>query len=335
MTNTNGNFKKVTFVGTGAFGTAIAQSIINNCEQIILYGIDQGEIEDINSNHQNSKYYDNKLSKKIIATSDSHYAFIDADVIFFALPSPLIEKTLKDIIIPNMNQPAYFINLSKGFDYYNKKLLNHLIELVVPNELNLGVLKLSGPSFAVEVINQEFTSFCLACKDIEIAKKMSKLFISDNFKIMIDDDIKGIEIVSILKNSYALILGIASGLGYKSNTISYLFTQVYEEMTILLKLLNNNNDGAMHSVAGLGDLYLTGSSPKSRNFATGQNIGINDKINDKIISKYATVEGIKSIEIINNLKNKHNLKLELFDVLNNIISLKQKPSATVKKYLMI
>ncbi len=326
------NNKKITIVGTGAFGTAIAQNLVLINKEVILYGIDQKEIIDINKNHRNSKYFSKHLSKKIKATDDPIIAFKDSEIIIMGLPSHVMEPVLRKVIIPQMNKKAYFINLSKGFDYLNDRLLHKLIKDTVPEEFFIDVLKLSGPSFAIDLVYKQPTQFVLACQNIEVADLLANIFRSKNVKVLPHNDIVGTELVSIVKNPYAVLLGIVAGLGYKENAQALIFTQVLKEITMLMKIFNKNKTDIIYTPAGIGDLYLTGSSKKSRNYSTGFRIGSANKVTKKILSTFTTVEGLRSIEVIRKANLDQSYDPELFALLYEIVINKQQPSKIIGNY---
>ncbi len=324
---------KTVIIGTGAFGTAMANAIVENTEKIFIYGIDQAEIKDINKNHKNSKYFGSKkINSSIVATNDKSI-FNDTDVIIIATPSDVVRSSLSNDVLPNMTQPAYFVNLSKGFDYLNEKTLAEVIEDVIPEEKRFGVLKLSGPSFASEVIKGEPTAFVLAARDKEVADKIAPLFRTNQFSIETSNQLLAVEAISIVKNSLAILMGVVEGLGYKKNTQALFFTDALNEMKTCLRVFGAEPEFAL-TAAGVGDLFLTGSSKKSRNYATGYAIGKADKVSKKILSTFKTVEGLRSIEIILKLADKHNIELKLFNLLYNLTYNNKKPSETVDEYLI-
>ncbi len=327
--------KKIVIVGSGAFGTAIAESLVRDKtkkNKIVLFGINSKEINDINKNHRNSKYFSIKLSAKLHATTNSKKAFNDADIILLAVPSMAIRTSLKESIIPNLNKPAYFINLSKGFDYLNVDILSNVIKKTVPEKFNNGVLKLAGASFATEVINKQPTSFVLAADNKSISEEIYSDLSNSTMKIIPMDSLDAIEWISIIKNPLALLQGIVAGLEYQVNTRSIFFAQAANEMKRLLQFLNLN-ENVIFSPAGIGDLYLTGSSRKSRNYATGFAIGKADRVTKKILQRFTTVEGLRSIEILLRLSRRNKLDLKSIEILYSITYDKNPPSKVIQNYL--
>lgn len=327
--------KKIVIVGSGAFGTAIAESLVRDetkNNKIILFGINKKEISDINKHNKNSKYYSLKLSPKLYATWKAEEAFNDADIILLAVPSVAIHPSVNETIVPNLTKKAYFVNLAKGFDYVDQVTLDKTLINSIPAEWSLGVLKLAGASFASEVIEKEPTSFVLASDDMKISKEVAKHLSNKTMKLVPSKSLEAVEWLSIIKNPLALLQGIVSGLGYKVNTRSLFFTQALNEMRKLLKFLELD-ETVIFSPAGIGDMYLTGSSRKSRNYATGFELGKHDKVTKKSLSKFATVEGIRSIEVLLRISRKNKLNLKSIELLYNIIYKNEKPSLAIEKYL--
>ena len=323
----NDNYK-ITIIGSGAFGTAIANSLIIKNKDVLIYGISESEINDINTNHKNSKYYNNKLNSNLKATLDKKEAFKDRDIFFFAIPSSTFSSVLKNDLIPNLTKHAYFVNLSKGFDYSGKRVLSDLISEIIPSKFNLGVLKLSGPSFASELVAKTPTVLNLACKNHKTAKRLAPHFETDFIRVISTNNILAVETLSIIKNSLAILMGISNGLKLGDNMVAFLFFEIIEESIFLLENMGSKAKDII-SPAGIGDLFLTSTSIKSRNYSVGFEIGKTDKVTTEIIEKFKTVEGINSIKIINELIESYNLKSRLFKMLYNIVCNKELPSKVI------
>src|ERR1051325_3881558 len=283
-----------TIIGSGAFGTAVANFLVDN-NNVIIYGIDKKEIDDIKINHKNTKYFGSiKLKNKIEATNNIKEALKEADAILLAIPSHIFKIVLKEKILPNMKKSAYFINLAKGFDYKEIKFLNQIIDETIPKNLN-------------------------------------KYFETNYINIIISNEIYGVEILSVIKNPLSILLGIVQGLGYKMNSRAYIFSEALEEMKKIVNLYKLN-ENIIFLPAGVGDLYLTGNSKKSRNFSVGYKIGKNDKVNKKILNSFTTIEGLRSIEIIFLLAKKNGIDLKLFNLLYNITYKNTSPSKAMDEF---
>lgn len=321
---------KIVIFGSGAFGTAMAQLLSKRNDNIFIYGINKEEIDDIKNNHQNSKYFKNKLSPFIKATTDLKEGLKDAKIIMIAIPSFAVKNLLKDIV-KNLNNPVYIINLSKGYDLEKNESISTLVFENIPSKLNLDVVKLSGPSYAKEVINNAPTIFNFASLKEDTFKKLKKYFDIEKIKIVYTNELEGVELLSVFKNIYAIALGINKGLGYQKNAEALLFYQILEEMKLVLKIMKIK-ESLVYEVSGLWDLYLTGTSRESRNFNTGYLIGENNKVDEDIFSTKKTTEGIISLKAMKNFLAKNNIHLIVFDLLYKIIYEKNNPRKVFENF---
>ena len=330
------NYKyKIVVVGSGAFGTAIAESLIRAPKlqnQIVLFGINEKEVYDINKNHKNSKFYSLKLSPKLYATTDPKIAFDNVDIVMLAIPSSAVKNSLEKTIIPNINKPSYFINLSKGFDFLNNDIISNVIKTSVPKELNLGTMKLAGASYATELIHKQPTWFVLAADDIKTSEKIYRDLSNPTMKITPMGELDAVEWLSIIKNPMAILHGVIAGLGFGVNTKALFFTQSINETRRILKFLGQN-DTVIFNSAGIGDFFLTGTSRKSRNYSTGYAVGKADRVTKKVLQIFTTTEGLRSIEILLVFSMQNRLNLTIIELLYEITYNKQQPSKVIQKYL--
>jgi glycerol-3-phosphate dehydrogenase (NAD(P)+) len=322
---------KITVLGTGAFGTAIANEVVKNVKFTQIYGIDQKEIDDINENHKNSKYFSSaKLQSNLIATNNPS-DFIDTDVFIIGLPSQVIPSVIEETVVPNMTKPAYFINLSKGIDYINLETIAKTIKKIVPKELNLGNLKLAGGSFADDIVAGQPTLFTLAANNLEIAVKLKEVFITNVIRVEPSSKLEETEMLSAIKNPLAIFLGIIKGLGYQDNAISAAFYQSVKTMKQIMSAMDLDPSTVI-SPAGIEDLYLTGSSMKSRNYSVGYAIGKHNKVNKKVLTKFQTIEGLRVLEKLLTLLKQNNIRSDILLVVYNITYKNEVPSKTVERY---
>lgn len=324
---------KVTILGSGAYGTAIAHALsFNNDLDIVLYGISKKEINDINKKHINSTYSNVKLKNNISATLDIKEAIMDSQFIMIALPTKVVQKTLIEYVIPNLENSVYFINLSKGFDYVTVKSITETLEDIVPKKFVKGISKVSGPSFAKEMMLNENTSLVIASKNDAVNEVVSDLFYKSNF-IHIEKslDLQGVEYASIYKNVLSILLGIADGLGLGKNSTAILFVNSLREIEELGKFINIS-ESTIRGYAGLGDLFLTGTSTKSRNYSLGYKIGKENGISKNLLKTLSTVEGVQSPVFLEGIAKNNKIILPLNSIIYDIIHLKKDPKKRIEQY---
>ena len=180
------------------------------------------------------------------------------------------------------------------------------------------ILVLSGPNLAEEVSENFSTASVLAGEDLEEAKILSNFFNNKTFKIFLSSDKKGVELAGALKNIYAISAGLSDGLGSKSNTKAMLLTRSLSEMTELFIKLDAN-PATLLGLAGVGDLFATSSSSKSRNYSLGYYLGKNMSPKEALSEIGQVVEGINTLKTVFNKKNELNLTMPIVDILYQIV----------------
>ena len=307
-------------LGGGAFGTAIANELSVNIENnVVLFSRSQQKVDEINTFHTNKSCFPNKHLTKFLSASSDKYKIKKADVIFIALPSNVIIENLL-ILKPYFKEDALFVNLSKG-------LFAEGVTVVESMQNNLGftnVVTLKGPSFAVEVVEHSDTLLTLGYStslQYDIIKKIIK---DTSLHIDFTNDIRGVEILSVLKNIYALVLGVVDAKYNSPNTRFMILTKAFSEYRILLKSLGGLED-TLFLACGFGDFCLTSLNDLSRNRTLGLLIGKGFFTAD-YKSNSVILEGLNSIEMFNNLVIDNNMKdkLPLFNKVHSFFANQEK-----------
>ena len=302
----NENYK-VTVIGSGTWGTALANHLaINNCD-VYLNSIEQDVINEINQKNSNSKYFPNlKLHKNIQAGSELKN---DSDFVFIVVPSIVIKDVFEKISKNNFKKTCGFVICSKGFEGKTLSLLSDSFERITKNK-NCAVL--SGPNFAVEVAREVPSVTTIASKNKKIAQKIIQILNNENFKALYFKDPRTAEICGIVKNILAIGCGMVDGLELGVNTKSALLVKGIAEIQALCKKIKASSDVA--NPAGFGDIFLTCSSTKSRNNSLGMLLALG-----KEPEKNTTYEGMNSAKIIVEFAKKYKLKLDLCEAISKII----------------
>ena len=311
--------KKILVIGAGSWGTALANTLAYNNKNVLLWTEKQNVSDQINKTKINKKYFKKiSLHKNITSISGK----IDPklySVIFYVLPAKAFDKFLKNYLINN--QVINFIICSKGLGEKGE----FVSDLAKENLRIRNLFILSGPSFADEVILNKPTALSLAGKGQH--EIIGKLFQNSNLRLYYSNHIKTLEFLGILKNIYALGAGIIDALGLGENAkASFLTRCLYEiKSTLKLKKLDQQQ---LFSLGGVGDLFLTSNSSKSRNYAFGYKL-IKNKTKD---SEKVTIEGLNSIFVINRNKDIDINQLPILKTIFNIIKGKN-PQTEIEKLL--
>ena len=297
-------------LGAGTFGTAIANELsVNTFNNVFLYSRNQKKVDEINSQKTNKSCFPNKqLNKNLQASSDVNDV-LNAAIIFIALPSKVIIENLS-ALAPYLHRDVLLVNLSKGLLAKGETILES-----IQKELGINnVVTLKGPSFAVEVMEHADTLLTLGYTTTKQYNIIIEIFKNTAFHIDCTTDTRGVELLSVLKNIYALVIGVVDAKYNSPNTRFMILTKAFSEIRVLLKLLGGSED-TLFLGCGFGDLCLTSLNDLSRNRTLGLLIG-KGFFNADYKSNSVILEGLNAIEMLYNLLDqKHEKDLLIFNKL--------------------
>jgi len=287
---------KIGIIGSGSWGTALAQVCADNQHQVLIWGKEIDEVVDIVRYHQNEKYFPGiKLNEKIDATNDLT-KLAHSDVIVLAVPTEAIESVsllLNDLL----TKSTIVVNVAKGFHPVSHKRLSEVITDTVNPQILKDVVSLIGPSHAEEVVVRLLTSINAVCENEESAKLIQDLFSNSYFRVYRTTDVIGAEIGVGVKNIIAIASGILSGLGLGDNARAALMTRGLAEMS-RFGIAHGGRPETYLGLTGVGDLIVTCTSYHSRNFQAGLLIGKANSAKSFWETNTKTVEGVKAAKAI-------------------------------------
>lgn len=244
----------VAIIGSGSFGCALAYVLSKN-NKIKMWSYTKEEQEYINNKHTCMVLKNCKLDKNIKCYLDLEETIKGVDYIVLVTPSKTIRNVCKELKKYITNQKI--VLASKGLE--NDKLLSEVIK----EELNIMPSIISGPSHAEQIV-KEVPTFV----EYSGEKEIKEFFETNNFKLIYNKDFIGLELGGVLKNVISIIIGLAEGLGYESNTISYIITEGLKEIKDVGTTMGAK-ESTFYGLSGLGDLLTTSLSNDSRNKKAG------------------------------------------------------------------
>ena len=287
---------KISIIGSGVFGISIAKKIASNGYKITMW-----------SSKENTKSI--IVPDNVTITNDIKEATCNMDIIFMMTGAKYYSETLK-LMKPYYKDSLIVIG-SKGLDESGTTLYE--LSSNILNTDNISVLY--GPTLAIDVKNLEPLGFTLASKNSSDLALISPLFKND--KIEYTSDYIGVSLCGVLKNIYAIGSGILEGMGYGISTRGLYLCEALKEMKQIFKELNLEED-TIYKYAGLGDLFLTSSTPSSRNYTLGIFIGLGDNKTMSSFLKKNTVEGYDNLKIF--CENYKDIDTKIIKTIFNIIN---------------
>lgn len=324
---------KVAVLGTGSWATALSRVLHDNGHTVLMYGIDQQQVEDINQFHCNKTFFkDIILEPDIQATTDLAKCLQDANYLLITIPTQFVKETLEKVK-PLLKDKITVVNASKGFDLGTNMRMSDTIRSVLSRDEIHAVVSLIGPSHAEEVVIRMLTTVCAVSLDEEIAKDVQILFSNEYFRVYRMSDEIGAEYGVAIKNVIAVAAGVLSGLGYGDNTKAALITRGLAEMV----RYGTKKGGKLETYMGLtgvGDLIVTCSSVHSRNFQAGLEIGRTNDAKAFMQNNKKTCEGIRTCKVIHeDVKNYPDIETPIIDAIYNVLYKGKIPADEIKKLM--
>ena len=190
-----------------------------------------------------------------------------SDVIFLCIPSSAVQEIVSQI--SNGEHHCIIVSLIKGIEPSTQKWIDEFLELFFPNNVAL----LSGPMLAEEIMAGFSTKAMCACTN-DTFKIIKSLFENTTLFLEHNEDVRGVAVQGVLKNVYAIGLGVIDALKLGANYKSVFVVKALQEISLLTKHFGGQSDTA-YSLSGLGDLIATGYSNYSKNHLVGEELVVN------------------------------------------------------------
>ncbi|MDY6797287.1 MAG: NAD(P)H-dependent glycerol-3-phosphate dehydrogenase [Pseudomonadota bacterium] len=286
--------KHVAVLGGGSFGTAMTRVLAGNGHTVHFWMRNEQQVREVAEKGTNERYMPGiKLAGDILPTTNFRDAVQKADVVFVAIPS----KAFRSVIRENntaFREDQFVISLTKGIEAQGFRLMSEILQEEIPRA-RCGVL--SGPNLAAEVASEELTATVIAAKDPDLRRAAQDLLGCQYFRVYANVDVYGVELAGALKNIYAIVAGMASALGMGENAKAMLITRGLAEMSRFAVSLGANPMTFM-GLAGVGDLIVTCTSSKSRNFRVGYAVGRGRQLDEAVAELGQVAEGIYTLKLV-------------------------------------
>ena len=282
---------KILVLGAGNFGTCLANHLATEGWNVEIWARSQAIVDSINNDHKNPKYLSTiKLAPTLRAINTIEEKTIKAArMIVVAVPM----QGMREVLMPIAQHFSKFQSLVcavKGIEVQSSKFPTDVFAEIFGTDVAKESVVLSGPSFAIEVAQRLPTAVVAASHDISRALETQRVFHSSFFRVYTSHDPIGLEVAGALKNVIAIAAGACAGMGLQMNSMAALMTRGLAEITHVGAKLGAN-PLTFQGLGGVGDLFLTCSSPKSRNYSLGFKIGEGLSVEDALASLGSVAEG--------------------------------------------
>lgn len=301
MTSAHG--ENILVLGAGNFGTCLAQHLADKGYHVTVWTRSEEIVHAINKTHRNPKYLSTiNLSPRLSATH-----IIDADlvartrVVVHATPTQTMREVL-GMLKPYWRKELPLVCAAKGIEMDTLLLPGDIIAKVLGQDAARTATFLSGPSFATEIAARQPTAVAAASLDRASAERAQGLFHAAHFRVYTSDDPIGLEVAGALKNVVAIAAGASQGIGFQANSRAALITRGLAEIT-RVGVEMGSNPLTFQGLGGVGDLFLTCTSEKSRNFTVGYRLGKGESL-ETVLATSGVAEGVTTAKAAKALVDK-------------------------------
>lgn len=312
---------KIAILGAGSWGSVLANLLVGNNEEVMLWSRDSEQVVTMNRWHINPQYMkDFKYSPDLKATDDMEEAVRDAEYILMVIPTKGLREVAGNLnkILVKLDQKPLLIHATKGLEQETYKRPSQMLAEEIDEDHRQDIVVLSGPSHAEDVAIQDMTAVTAACANLTAAERVQKLFSNNFFRVYTNDDVIGAEFGGALKNIIAIGAGALQGLGYKDNARAALITRGLAEIR-RLGVAFGANPFTFIGLSGVGDLVVTATSKNSRNWRAGYQLGQGRQLEDVISNMGMVIEGIYTAKAAYELAQKRNVKMPITEALYRVL----------------
>ena len=295
---------KITVVGSGGWGTALAIHLCKNGHEVTLWSHNPEKAASMTSTRVNPMLPGAILPPELVCSGDPA-SVRGRDMVVLASPSfPF--RGVCQTIAPHLDPQSLLVSVTKGIEPETLLRMSQVAGEVTGHT----VAVLSGPSHAEEVARGIPTGCVAACGDKAAAELVQDAFMSDRFRVYVNPDVVGVELGAALKNVMALCTGCCTGMGYGDNTKAMLMTRGLAETARLGVALGGRRE-TFAGLAGMGDLIVTCTSMNSRNYRAGILIGQGMPVQQAIQEIGAVVEGYYAVDSARELAKRAGVEMPI------------------------
>ena len=308
---------KISVLGAGSWGTALAIILSNNGHDVTLWEYKKEYVKGLIKHHENKVFLPGiSIPQEISITHSLEQASNDQHMIVIAIPTQFVRSVLKKMKKFSFKNTT-FVSVAKGIEKETLVTVNHIIsdELDI-DESNIAVL--SGPSHAEEVSRKIPTAVVAASSSLDTAKDVQAAFMTSYFRVYSTTDIIGVELGGALKNVIAIGAGIIDGAKFGDNTKAAIMTRGIAEIS-RLGIELGAKPVTFSGLSGMGDLNVTCMSRHSRNRYVGEQIGMGKKLPEILKSMKMVAEGVETCRSVHQLAAKHHIEVPIASAVYNIL----------------
>lgn len=322
---------RVTVLGGGSWGTALAHVMAGKGFAVTLLMRDPEQVRALNERRENPRYLPGQaLHAGITALDDPVRGLSGADIVILAVPCQHLRATLS-AFARHMPGHAVPVCASKGIEVATLKRMSEMVADVLPDQAERYAI-LSGPSFAAEVVLGKPAAVVLGCADAALGERLREQFSTALFRVYSSTDVAGVELGGAVKNVMAIAAGLCDGLGLGHNSRAALITRGLAEIS-RLGAAAGARPATFMGLSGMGDLVLTCTGDLSRNRQVGMRLAAGETMAEIAAAMRMVAEGVKTTEAVCLLGGSLGVELPIAQAVRRIVTDGEKPGDMVRELM--
>lgn len=307
---------RVAVIGAGSFGTILADLVARNCRELRLWTRREDQAREINATRLNRGYIPElELRPNVTAFSDPERIFEGGvQAVIWSLPSSAARE-LARVFAPYFGGNEILLHSTKGVEEMSLRRVSEVLREEIPCP-RIGVI--SGPNLAHELSRGEPAATVVASAFTEVQEAGQALLASDRFRVYLDSDVVGVEWAGTLKNILAIASGALDAMKLGWNARALLITRGLAEM-VRFGVAMGARESTFLTLAGVGDLLATCSSPLSRNYRVGMRLALGERLEDILSDLGTTAEGVRTTLIVHQYAQDHDIKMPITEAVYRLL----------------
>ncbi len=294
-------------IGAGAFGTALASVLADSGHCVTFWGRDGGQMARLSDTHKTAYLPDITLPDTLKGTAELS-DLRGSDVVLMVLPAQVTRGVLQSENLTTISCPI--LMCAKGIELESGLSQTEILHEELPQCVTGAI---SGPGFASEIASGKPTALTLGIANAELGASLQKMLSTPTMRMYLTDDVKGVQLGGALKNVYAIACGIVRGAGLGESAQAALLTRGFAELKALARSMGAKAE-TLSGLSGFGDLVLSCTSPQSRNYSFGHQVGVAADF-----GQTKTVEGIATAKAVAALAGKHQIEMPICTAVSAVL----------------
>ncbi|HEX5779279.1 MAG TPA: NAD(P)H-dependent glycerol-3-phosphate dehydrogenase [Xanthobacteraceae bacterium] len=317
--------QRISVLGAGAWGTALANAVANELRPVTLYGRDAAAMHEIARSRSNARLPGVAISSHVTPTVSLEQA-ADAEILLLVVPAQSTHA-LATSLAPFLRPGTALVACAKGIEQGTHRFMTEILSDAAP-AAKYGIL--SGPSFALDVARGQPTAVTLAAEDETLAQALADALRSPAFRIYHSTDVRGVEIGGAAKNVLAIAAGIVAGRRLGASALAALVTRGFAELARFGYTFGARPETLM-GLSGLGDLILSCTAPQSRNYSFGMALGAGERPAEAAHGKLA--EGAFTAGVLVEMARAQELEMPVSEAVADVLAGRLKIDEAIARLL--